>query len=249
MNIIVSGWPGAGQTSLSILLAYSLGYKLFQGTNTFRLLGKKLNFSNEGADRIKADELLENHYGFVFDKYQKYFAESENKVIIESDLAGFYIKHPNVHEVFLTCLFETRVSRLGIERQDDIEFLKERDISLGGKYKTLFNVDFFDTEAIFKNYSQVFENTDMKIAQELGEIYRVMKVKGIFDDAKHDELVANAFKLEEEFWAEGKQAFIDKLIARGLIISAEEIIKDIKKLYKNEIDNFPEELRVAIESV
>lgn len=250
MNIIVSGWPGAGQTSLSILLAYSLGYKLFQGTNTFRLLGKRLNFENTGLDRIEADELLERDFGPIFDRYQEQFAKAHDGVVIESDIAGFFIKHPNVHEVFLTCDFETRAKRLGIDgRGADIETLKAREEAQATYYKEIADVDFYDTEEIFRKYSQVFENSDMKISQELSEIYRILKVKGVFDDARHDELVANAVRLEQAFLEKGKQFFLDTLIERGLVISGEQVIRDIIEMYRTEVSRFPEELQRAIHDI
>jgi len=44
-NIAVSGWPGSGGTSISILLAYQLNYKILKGSQVFRYLGKKLEKS------------------------------------------------------------------------------------------------------------------------------------------------------------------------------------------------------------
>ena len=86
MNIIVSSWPGAGSSTLAMILAKELKLRLFLGTETFRLIGRKLNYENTGKERIEADQYLEKYWGPLYDKYVEYIALNNNGLIIESDI-------------------------------------------------------------------------------------------------------------------------------------------------------------------
>lgn len=245
MNIIVSGWPGVGQSTLAIIIAKTLNYKLLQGSATFRYLGSLINLENTGADRIKADELLEPNWGPIFEKYMQWIANNEQHVVTETDISGFFTKgNKNVYSVFLQAPQEVRKLRLVKDgRPNDVDFIQKRDESLAQTYKDLFGVDFLNTEKIEENYSRPLNNSELTIEQELKIIYKdLLELKAITEE-EFNTLANNAKSEEEFFWANGKQAFLDILNERRKLPIAADIIKDIMQVFPNEIQNLPQELK------
>lgn len=53
-------------------------------------------------------------------------------------------------------------------------------------------------------------------------------------------------KVEEEFWKNGKEFYMDKLKDKDLLIPTEEIIRDIVKTFPKDIESLPTELRDEI---
>lgn len=245
MNIIVSGWPGVGQSTLAIILAKTLDYRLLQGSATFRYLGSLINLENTGADRIKADELLEPNWGPIFEKYMQWVASNLQHVVTETDISGFFTKdNKNVYSVFLQASQEVRKTRLVKDgRSKDVDYIQKRDESLAKTYKQLFGVDFLDLSKIEENYTRPLNNAELSIEQELKVIYKDLRGLGAINDSQFEELNAKAKEEEDFFWANGKQAILDILTQRGKLPVAADIIKDIVRIFPNEIAALPQELK------
>lgn len=251
MNIIISGWPGVGQSTLSIILAKTLNYKLLQGTSTFRYLGSLINLENTGADRIKADEMLEPNWGPVFEKYMQWVANNESEVVSETDISGFFTKdNKNVYSVFLQAPQEIRKGRLVKDgRKNDVDYIQKRDESLSRTYKKLFNVDFLDMQMIADCYTRPIDNSRLSIEEELIIIYNdLLKVQAISEEEFND-LVKNAKAEEKFFWENGKQAFVEIIKTRNQLPTAQEIIKNIMTLFPSDIQKFPDELKNILAKV
>ena len=251
MNIIVSGWPGVGQSTLAIILAKTLNYKLLQGSATFRYLGSLINLENTGADRIKADELLEPNWGPIFDKYMQWIANNQQHVITETDISGFFTKNnKNVYSIFLQASAEVRKGRLIKDgRPKDVGYIEERDKSLSKTYKELFGVDFLNTEKIQENYSRPINNANLSIEEELKIIYSDLKNLNALDEDQYQELVSNAKEEEDFYWSNGKQAYLDILKQKGNLPIAADIIKHIIQVFPQDIENLPKELKDIISRI
>ena len=246
MNLIISGWPGVGETTLGLLLAESLNFKLVQGSQTFRFLGEKLRFGDTGTDRIKADTLLEHNWGHLFERYVATIAKEQQNLVLETDITGFTVKKsPDLISIFLVADKNARQQRLGKDgRIEDIDVLEERDKSLGQIYKKEFDVDFYNLDAIQQHYSLVLNNTSMSIAQELVAVYKLIIDRLSQENQdKLKSLISQAKSREEFYNKEGKQFYIDVLKGRKLLPSSVEIIKDIMKMMPEEVAKLPQELK------
>ena len=98
MKITVSGWPGGGSSSLSLLLAYHYKFKHLQGGNIFRHIYKSLSFAESGQDRVEAHNYVEPYYGPLHDAYIDELLKdnSVQKTLIENDIASFRVKPKNI---------------------------------------------------------------------------------------------------------------------------------------------------------
>ena len=170
--------------------------------------------------------------------------------MIESDISGFFVHDPKVISVFLYANEEIRGKRLAVDkRTDDVAALKQRDETLKNKFKEVFKVDFYDLESIQKNYTIAIDNSYKNIASELKIVYEKMKDSGQLTSDEYNELCDNATDEENTFWTSGKQWYIDYLKERNLLPTPEEITREIRERFKDEINKFPENLKEAIQSL
>jgi len=248
MNLVISGWPGGGTTTLSIILSYALKLKLYRGSSTFRLLGEKLRFGDTGKDRIDADNELEPVFGPIYDRYNKYVLENRDNILVETD---YHIadrkKNPKIVSYFLCTSVSVRASRLSIDsRGKDVDVIQERDALLKQKYMELFGIDWFDKRDLKRQYNALIDNDEATISEELEVIYRDLMKKGYISVDQYKILVMNMNDLESLFWGNGKQHFLDLLDKDNLLYKGEEILKEINQLFSTEILNMPTNIKEAI---
>jgi cytidylate kinase len=240
MKIVVSGWPGAGSSTLTLLLAYLYEFKLYRGGGVFRYIFEQLNLGDTGINRVRAQELIQPTFGKIFDKFiDNLLTDSTyNNLIIESDIASFRIgKRPDVLSVFLKASQSERISRTKVDgRPADGKVMDLIDKSHETEYFKLHNIKFFDTEEIENNYTLVIDNTSLTIKEELKIVGKYIR-----EHYKLNPAVADDFnKIEDEFWKYGKNYFLKKLTEKGLIPEPPFILNEIKEKFKSDVKNLPE---------
>lgn len=248
MNIVISGWPGCGSTTLSLLLSYSLKIKLVRGSSTFRLLGEKMSFSDTGEGRISADEILEPYYGPIYDDYNANILETSDNILVETD---YHIadkkKNPQIVSYFLHATMKSRKERfLTDKREEDFLNAEKRDESLRNKYKELFNIDWFDLDQITKQYDILIDNSEATIKEELDLVYTDLWKRGRIDSDRYKNLISESETMENDFWKYGKKHFLDKLEKENLLILAPEILRDINAKFSSRIQKLPVEIKKTI---
>ena len=67
--VAFSGWSGVGTSTISMQAAWVWKRKYIYFGKLFRELGECLGYSNEGQDRVAADEYLEKEMGPIVDKF------------------------------------------------------------------------------------------------------------------------------------------------------------------------------------
>lgn len=245
MNIIVSGWPGVGQSSLSVILANALNFKLIQGSALFRYVGSEINFENTGLDRVKADEYLEPYLGPLLEKYLQWNLLNKDNIVTESDISGFFTKdNKNIFSIFLKASKEVREDRLKVDgRAKDIGYIDLRDKSLEKSYNNLFGVDFLNEEAIDNAYTLPLDTSELTIAQELKIVYTKLKDMGFLKEESFNTLIINLEQEESFFWSNGKDKYKEILKEKGLLLSAKEIIIEIKEIFSTDVENLPQDIK------
>jgi len=248
MNILVSGWPGVGQTTLSLLLAKNFNFTHLQGSNTFRYIWKGLGLDKTAEDRVKADELVQNYWGKIYEKYVDYALVNDDKFVLESDIAGFRdTDKRKIFSIFLIANNEVRDKRLiSDKRGDEIKTLIERDLMLKREYKELFNADFFDLDKIKINYSFLLDSSELNISLELEIVYTNMFKQGFLDRNHFTNLMNDIDNEQSNYEKNGKAWYVNYLTENKLIPGAEEIIKKIRSAFKDEINNLPNEIKKII---
>lgn len=254
MKFTVSGWPGGGSSSLSLLLAHAYGFKILQGGDVFRYLYKNLSayLNDSGKDRVDAHNFVEPFYGPLHDAYidELLTDNSIENLLIENDIASFRVgKLPQVCSIFLQTDFEVRKKRMGgDDRADDGDWLKEVDESHNAEYLKINGVGWFDLEVIENTHQLVIENSEITIAETLIEVAKFVKSFSKNPDilSKSAMLISEADELEQMFWDNGKEYIVSLLDAKNLRVSPTDVLSDVAKRFPKEINEFPKELKEII---
>ncbi len=181
MKLSVSGWPGGGSSSLSVLLCKMLNIKHIRGSETFRMLYKRLQFSDTGSGHLVAHKLVEPHFGPIYDNFIDFILTSDeyDDILVESDIAAFRVGKINkLFSIFLTTDINTRRERMNIDkRSDDSDELENIDKNHANTYKELHGIEWFKLDEIIATHQFVFDNSDTSIKQELDLIFETMLKK------------------------------------------------------------------------
>ena len=246
INFSVSGWPGSGCTTLSLILACLFERDFIYIGNIYRYLGSKLGFSNVGVSRPQFDNYIEDIIGKAVDQYVDYELLNSTNILIDADISGFRIgKNPKVFSIFLTTPFEVRKERIA-ENKLDMEFLDERDSVLKKKYHDLWRIDYFDLESINAKHSLVFDNSNMGLLMEvktvLNELKNWMNFSSVAEN-EWDELLIKAEKLIQILYKKGHEGLIDILKKNGHYKEPQETLLEITSIFPEEIQSFPDHIK------
>ncbi len=248
MNLAVSGWNGAGTSSLSLILAKTFNLKLIQATQTFRFLGEKLNYQDQGEGRIDADEFLEDYWGPIMDDYTDSLLTTSDNIILESDTAALRIgKIKNLFSVFLYADSQTRLKRLDIDnRPKDADLLAQRDAMLREKYQKISGVDWMNVQALKTKYNLVLDNSHLNISPELFAVYKGLYKSKLISRSDYERYENFAQDEEINFWEKGKDWYLDYIKDKNDYTEPQVLIKAIREKYKDKIQDFPSQLKSVI---
>ena len=248
MKITISGWAGAGSSSLALLLAHTLGFELVQGGETFRYIYKNIGFETKGPDRNRAHEAVEPYFGPLFDLYVDNYLQSthEKNIIFESDIASFRIGiQKDILSIFLKADKKIRATRTqGDGRGEDGDVMTEIDQVHRDIYKDLHGIDVLDTNEININHSLVMDNSEMSLADELVVIAN--HLPDYINNFDSSYIIENADKLDSEYWEKGKEFYKEELTKRKLIPNPSILLGNIRKALPEEFSKLPKELKEAI---
>lgn len=253
MKIIVSGWPGCGSTTLSLLLAKSLGLRLIRGSASHRFFLDKLNIPQTGEGVIAMETLIQPFWGPIYDKYTKdlFLDITQDNIIIDSDITGFMTgKNVNILSIFLHSTKESRLNHFNKDgRAEDGKLIDEIDQKVFREYRDLYKINFLDLNEVAKSYSMLLDNSDLTLEKELNVIYEELRARNIIGGEQSRNMIKGSMFEEKDYLTNGKNFFIDILKNTGMLVSGEEIVKDIAKKYPEEISKLPLNLREAINSI
>lgn len=251
MNIIISGWPGAGSSTLAMILSFKLKFKLIRGSESFRYLGEKLGFSDLGKDRVEVDSMLEKHWGKIYDKFIDYSILNKSSQVIESDIGAFRVGKGDTHiSIFLAPSIEERKNRLIVDgREKDVNELVNRELELQKSYMDLHGIDWLDINEVNKHYDIVITDSNIKISDELKKVYTLLKSLNHLDNDTYTRFTNESISDEKYYWEKGKSFFLELLKENNLLTTGAEVLKESKRLFPDEISDMPQQLKAVIEDV
>ena len=107
MIITVTGFPGAGNSSVAQALAKKLGYKHYSGGDIRRKIAREHGITLAELNRIGETEPWTD---VEVDDYIKNIARKEDNFILDSKIGNFLI--PTSFKIFLTADVDTRAERV-----------------------------------------------------------------------------------------------------------------------------------------
>jgi cytidylate kinase len=254
VKVIVSSWPACGATTLSMILSKNLNLRLYKGSETFRFFHTELEKTGISTDFEKtSEELIQPYWAPIYDDYLRDQFDDQNvdNVIVDSDLTGFLVKNrQNIFSTFLYASDEARQKHFMQDKRAGIEeSFKKRDEKLDRTYRNLHSIEFFNIEYIKNYYDLPLDISEVKIAPELVIVYEGMFKKGLLTHDKLKILSENSVSDEKEYLELGKDNFKSILKEKGLIISGQELIKEIAEKRADDVNKLPEHLRKIVGSL
>ncbi|MDQ6985439.1 MAG: hypothetical protein Q9M91_08935 [Candidatus Dojkabacteria bacterium] len=242
MKIITSAWPGSGGSTLVILLAYLLDYKVVQGSEMCRYIIRNLVLGDTGNTMVMGDHILQKHFVPIYNSFMTDFIKTGelDNIIIDTDLISFSSKKiDNIFSIFLHSSSEVRKKRFITDnRPEDIDVLEKREKELQKDYFKLYGVDFFSIEDLEKLYDLVLDNSTLSISEELKLVLNVLNIDSAVD----------LKQFEKDFWENGKNFHIEKLKSKNQFIPASFLFDTMKRKFRKEINNLPEKIKDIINS-
>ncbi|MEI6886878.1 MAG: cytidylate kinase family protein [bacterium] len=218
-KLIISGEPGAGSTSISLLLAYYLKMKLIYAGMIQRKLAKALGYEEEGERFVEYTKVLVSKYDIAVDQSMRKYILENNNVIADSKINGFFDYPTDVFKVYLLCSREVRNERiLSQGRKDGLKLLEERENANRLSFIKIYGFDMADEATIRKHYDLVIDSSKLNIPETLELI-----LKGFGKEFNSEELV----DLDKKYWELKKEYFRSELSNQGLLADVKDIVNSI----------------------
>lgn len=171
MIITISGKAGSGKSTVAKLLAKKLNLKHYSMGDLMRQIAKEKNISLlELSNIAESDDTVDKE----LDKKQIELGKKEDNFIIDGRLTAFFIPNAQL-KVFLDCDDDERAKRIFKDDREDeknthiddtIEKIKQRESSERRRYRSYYNVDYYDK----KLYDLIIDTTDLSVEEVLEQI-------------------------------------------------------------------------------
>ncbi len=175
LRVAISGKSGCGNTTVSTLLAKTLGISLIN--YTFRQLAQEKGLTlPEVLEKAKADD----SYDIYVDNHQVELARKES-CVLGSRLAIWMLKEADA-KVYLLASDELRASRIlkreGGNLQQIKDFTAMRDAQDTSRYKKLYNIDNND----YRSVADIIIDTSCNVPEQIvGNILAKLEERGLVE--------------------------------------------------------------------
>jgi len=241
MNIILSGWPGTGTTTLALLLANLLDYKYLYAGGLLKYIAKRSVGVESGAKYVEFEETVGPYWDMLWEKYAVWKLKNTDKLLLEGKTTGFFSDGEGVFEVMMIASTEERVKRAKFDKREDAEAtIKARDNQLKERWQRLLGIDIFSPIQIQANYDLIIDNSNMTIQAELTTILSHLEEDYRFPSEDLNKQKKEVDMMVAEFWDKGKEYYRNKLKEKGLLITPEDILTEWQTVMGKDIDKLPE---------
>jgi len=177
MIVTISGLPGAGDTTVSRLVADKLGYKLVTVGEMFKELAKTHGFENKDLSGFwKTEEGSSESTHHELDDMQKEAVKNEKDLILNGRMAAFLIQEIEL-KIFLTASLDVRAKRVAQRDNAAVEHIQEeiekRAEIERSSWKKMYG---FDYAADLQAYDVII-NTEHWSAEKIAEFIEEMITK------------------------------------------------------------------------
>jgi cytidylate kinase len=250
MNIIISGWPGAGTTSLALILCNLLGYKYAYGGGVFKYLAQKVAGDTSGPRFIEFEQKFGEAWDHMWEPYAVWKLEHTDHMLLEGKTTGFFVDSESYYEIMVIAKVAARAARAVSDgRSDPQQTIMARDVVVRQRWINLFGVDIYDPKQIADNYDLVLDNSNMTIADEVNFILNNLEEDYRFPKTDLEQEKRKAPEVLAALREKGKDQFREQLKQKSLIITVEEIFKEWQQHFPDQVAQLPSELKTIVTAV
>jgi len=247
MNIIISGWPGAGTTTLSLVLTELIKYRYLYGGGVFKYVAQKLTGQTSGHEFIKFEQNIGPHWDSIWEPYAKWKLEHTDKIIFEGKATGFFMEGENFFEIMLIAKVNARAGRAATDQRiDPQQTIMARDVVVRQRWIQEYGIDVYNPQQIQDNYDLVLDTSEITIEQEAEFIVSNLEEHHAFPESDLESQRKKIPEVVKKIKELGKDKFRALLVEKGLVVQPHEVLKELVQQFPQEIDKLPEELRDII---
>lgn len=242
-NIVISGMASSGTSTTALILAYILNKKFLYAGGTLKFIASQLGYDPKSKDFLIFEKKYGEKWDMIWDKYAAWKLQNERNILLDAKLGGYMIEDESwIFEVFVKPTIEVRMERAGGDKRT--EDILARDVENRTRWKKVYGInDIYGDEEIRENYDLLIDNSELTISETVFQIYNAMRgALGLKDILLKSDLQ----KLEKIIKSEGKQFFYDKLQEKGNLITTQEVFKDWREYFSEELEQTAPEWREVV---
>lgn len=271
-NLALSGWSGAGTSTVTLILAHLLQRSYYYLGSVFREVVRQLTsdahppslsanwpeLNHKKPRKLKTaepptmDEILpqyesyiQPYVGRVIDQYVDHLLINASGIILETDISAFRLgKRDEYFSIFLNTDFDVRQARFTCDqRSGNDETLKLRDRELQKEYLKLWNIDIFDEQLIAKKFNIILDNSNQTIHESVTQILQKLGEISEFQSEISRIDQKELQTLTQQSGPKLKNHLRQQLQNKNLLITPQQMISEITQQFADEISQWPEDLR------
>ena len=224
MNILISGWPGAGSSTAAKILALTLNMKYLYGGGVLKHWADSMGYDS----KTNAINDWMEKYGDKWNSiWEKYIIEKQKQIddtIIDAKLVGFFVeKAASVQKFYIIASNEARRNRAGSDQR--LEDIEKRDDILKNSWIEKYGINIFDTEQLKKNYDHVIDTSEIGIKEVALKLLDLITQTNYSSEI---EAIMKSYESELKFLE-------NELKKRSLYYAPEQVLAEILKDSRNKI--------------
>lgn len=249
MNIIISGWPAAGGSTLSILLAYLLEYKYLYGGGVMKSFARQVVKDDSGPKFIEFERAFGPYFDAIWEKYAIWKIQHSNNLILDGKAGGFFVEDENVFEIMVIAENHVRQQRAdGDKRALGGVTLPQRDADLMRRWQSTYGINIFDAAQIKLNYDLILDTTSLSIERELEQVLVHLEEDYRYPESDLSYAKSKIPQVVSDYRLKGKHHFLGLLQDNAQLIDEEIIFKEWKHQFPNEVNQMPDAVKNIINS-
>ncbi len=247
MNIIISGWPGAGTSTLAILLSHILDYKFLDGGSLYKYFAKRIVGDDSGDNFIFFENNYGPHWDKLWDEYAVWKVKNTDKLLLEAKTTGFFVEDEEIYEIMVIAGLESRIQRAEKDgRTQAGTTIATRDIDIRNRWWQERQIDLYSPQQIRENYDLVLDNSAMSINHELDLILKTFEEDYRFPGSDLHNERKKIDSLVSQFQNRGKDYYLQDLAAKNLLVTPKQVFTDWSKRFSQEMRQLPVQMQDVI---
>lgn len=247
MNIIISGWPAAGSSTLSILIAHLLEFKYLYGGGVMKSFARKVVNDESGPRFIEFERAFGPYFDAIWEKYAIWKVKHSNHLILDGKAGGFFVEDENVFEIMVIAQNEVRQQRADRDQRElGGVTLPQRDADLRNRWQSTYGINIFDATQIQLNYDLIIDNTALSIEKELELVLGHLEEDYRYPESDLSYAKSKISSTVQEYREKGKGFIMASLRDDGQVVDEEIIFKEWKHQFPDLVNQMPEAVKAII---